>query len=647
MPDIVFFYLSDYEVLELSESKEHPADILDALDLELRLLVLLIPLDGCVVFPPSHYRESPICQKLVLRNSAFVNEGYLWLMMREATLKENAEKQAERYKNFIHIDKYRLAYLAGTDYGLSTFGFRVMSKGFLTGKKTMDIWEENIRKTGLNRGYPSSWIEELVRRVRDDEETPFIWERVRTVLHSMNFSAREERLLGIRAKISISYLEAHRTGNILLPSGSRVAREVLLPQGRRYNTYDLLRFQRVLQVAGVFRHIASFSPKKILRLKYKIPHVIYEIRSRLRKGFTTEQIIDDLRETKLEDEFQKAVKEIVFGGIEYLKREIFDEIEFKLSPDLEEFLIEKVETIEILARRFIRYEHPEGKIVNAESIRQFLRQFNTVRRASLILILLQNIIFIDREQMAEMFRYYCQNFIPLNERDKIILTNLGGPYDSSHLLSYYLGDVAMEVGIKCSDLRAILDKKTPSEATILFVDDNIASGKQAVDIFRDLLGLIREKELKEMHELELTSEQAENLKKFRIRLFTLIGFEEGKKKFVEVLQRLGLNVEEPYSFLKTEEKVGCFHPALTIFERPKDREECKTMCSEIGYQLFSDKTNWTDELRKERSLGYGNSQKLIVFFYNIPTSTLPILWKRGRYRGREWEPLFLRREKKL
>jgi len=204
----------------------------------------------------------------------------------------------------------------------------------------------------------------------------------------------------------------------------------------------------------------------------------------------------------------------------------------------------------------------------------------------------------------------------------------------------------MELGLEATNLRAILDWIDPAKKTILFVDDNIGSAKQAIDTFRELLGLIEEKELTERHEVKLTVPQIRKLKKFKLRLFTLVGFEEGKKDFVTQLRKLGLNVEEPYSFLKTEERIGCFHPASTMFDTSQEREACKAMCSEIGYQLFSDKTKWPDELKKERSLGYGNSQKLMVFLYNVPTSTLPVLWKRGTYNNKEWEPLFLRREKK-
>ena len=108
---------------------------------------------------------------------------------------------------------------------------------------------------------------------------------------------------------------------------------------------------------------------------------------------------------------------------------------------------------------------------------------------------------------------------------------------------------------------------------------------------------------------------------------------------------MGLNVVRVYSFTKLEEEIGCFHKSSELFSTNKEREITKNMVQDIVIHLFQDK-DWPEELKKERSLGYGNSQKLIVFFYNTPTSTLPIFWKKGNYNGKEWKPLFPRREKK-
>lgn len=314
------------------------------------------------------------------------------------------------------------------------------------------------------------------------------------------------------------------------------------------------------------------------------------------------------------------------------------------KKQIEKFLKDNSKIIEKLGGKFSQYQHPEGKIVDAKAIKSGLIQFETVERIRWALFLLEHITFIDRKMMIEMFSHYWNSHVSDDEKDKIILTNLGGPYDSSYLVSYFLGDIGMKNQIDTADLRTILEYENPEERIILFIDDNIGSGKQATDIFKELLG-IKEKELKESHVVPLNPTQSDKLKKFKLRIFTFVSFEEGKKKILNELKKLGLNVEDIYSFFKMEEKIGCFHPTSNVFPTPEDLKKAKNMCEEIGYQIFSDKTDWPDSLKRERALGYGNSQKLIVFFYNVPTSTLPILWKRGMYRNKEWEPLFLRREK--
>lgn len=341
-----------------------------------------------------------------------------------------------------------------------------------------------------------------------------------------------------------------------------------------------------------------------------------------------------------------ALEESDFCTIEEWGERVSMETNYVVDAEVEKFLEENDAKIERLGRKFSKYEHSEGQSVDAVAVKRWLQQFETVERVRWALILLENVEFIDRNRMKEMFVHYYTKVLPQEERDRVIVTNLGGPYDSSYLVSYFLGDMwGADLEVKSAGLRSILDNEDPKEKVILFVDDIIGSGKQAKNIFHTLLG-IEDVELRERHETKLTERQIEKLKTFKCRLFTFIGFQEGKSGWVQEMRRLGLNVEEPYSFQKEEEQVGCFHPARSVFDTPKDREGAQAMCSEIGYELFLDKRLWDEEKRKQRSLGYGNSQKLTVFFYNVPTSTLPILWKRGTYRGRKWGPLFLRREKK-
>jgi hypothetical protein len=170
------------------------------------------------------------------------------------------------------------------------------------------------------------------------------------------------------------------------------------------------------------------------------------------------------------------------------------------------------------------------------------------------------------------------------------------------------------------------------------LDDNLGSGKQAIRIFREWLNLER----KHLYVEALNSDEIDWLTKAKLIYLPIIGFEDkGMQDLPAFLGSKGLRLEIS-PVLKLREDQGCFHPVSGILAE-SDREEARKMASEIGHQLFA-KKNWTEEAKKGRALGYGNSQKLIVFWYNTPTCTLPILWAHGEYEGRPWMPLFPRRE---
>ena len=205
-----------------------------------------------------------------------------------------------------------------------------------------------------------------------------------------------------------------------------------------------------------------------------------------------------------------------------------------------------------------------------------------------------------------------------------------------------LRDVLRQEGIDVQDLRTILDEYADVDG-ILFVDDNIGSGKQSVQIFREWMN-IGDRVLNEYHVAPLTVEQRGSLGKKDIHVLTCVASRQGQAFVKAGLVDLGLNVKTVAAFADYDEQVGCFHPAVGVFPDSETRGKAEAMCRDIGAQLLSDK-RWPAERKANCALGYGNVQSLVVFFYNVPTTTLPVLWKSGKFRGREWFPLFPRREK--
>jgi hypothetical protein len=91
------------------------------------------------------------------------------------------------------------------------------------------------------------------------------------------------------------------------------------------------------------------------------------------------------------------------------------------------------------------------------------------------------------------------------------------------------------------------------------------------------------------------------------------------------------------------ESVKAFGPmSLIPWTSPEERDELKQFCVDVGYDLLEGRAaqkSWSDKRRKESALGYSDFQRLIVFPYSVPKSTLTFLWATGG-ENRRWLPLF-------
>ena len=295
-----------------------------------------------------------------------------------------------------------------------------------------------------------------------------------------------------------------------------------------------------------------------------------------------------------------------------------------------------------LENKFSQFDHIEGKRINKKRINNWLRQFGTLERAKLGLNILKNVDFYDRNRLKSCFKWLLQNHL---SNKKFIISILGNARDSSGIMSNIVsGDILMEEKYP-KPLQDILEQENPDQVSIIFFDDIIQSGSQTRTIFQEWFGL--KTDLNEPHVTALNTNQKERFKKFHVYLLFAYGFKRGIEN-VEVLLKKELRFVNCTikAFYYNHPNEKCFHPTSGIFYDPEDRLNAENMCREIGYNLFLDKDHWSKEKMYDNSLGYGNEQGLFVTFWNVPTTTLPILWKRGNYNDRIWEPLFLRRVKK-
>lgn len=308
------------------------------------------------------------------------------------------------------------------------------------------------------------------------------------------------------------------------------------------------------------------------------------------------------------------------------------------SQEQEAFFRKHAALITELARQF----QTHWSRIDEEKIKNWLRQFGDYRSITSVFSLLQHIHYIDDGKIADIFDDYYKK-ISSSDRNEIVLSRLGGGKDSTSLIGYLCSKIFDENKRKevvFDNIEALARTKNPKNTSVVFLDDTIGSGNQAIRIFSEWLGL-SEKQSEYVHRLSAGAE--EWLRQAKLTYFALIGFREGKERLFEFLASHQITIQV-HTAITMEESAGCFDASSLIFDNPQVRLHTKKIAEEIGFQLFADQEDWPTEKRRSMALGYRGAQKLIVFSYNTPNCTLPILWKMGNFNGKEWLPLFPRRD---
>lgn len=290
---------------------------------------------------------------------------------------------------------------------------------------------------------------------------------------------------------------------------------------------------------------------------------------------------------------------------------------------------------------FCQYQRPDGDQLKSYHFEKWVRQFGSSRNQEIAEVLLSEMDFYNTTTIKSMIEKVLDKKLKGQSSDSIGVATLGNPGDSSSLINYLCGTIFTKRRYHVENLSQLA--QNPKIETVILPDDNLGSGKQAVTIFRQWYGDPKV-ELKEKHVTKLYDAVQDWLRSKRVLVVTCMAYEEGERHLQECVQDLGLQIEVE-ALVRHDGEVGCFHSASRVFSDESSRQEAQKLIEEIGYQLLKSKKNWDEEKLRRHALGYGNNQGLTVFYYNTPTSTLPIFWATGTYNGTPWYPVFLRREK--
>ncbi len=270
----------------------------------------------------------------------------------------------------------------------------------------------------------------------------------------------------------------------------------------------------------------------------------------------------------------------------------------------------------------------QDRPITEDVVRAWLRQFGDNSKQRLMFHLLQNLRFYSQARIRQKLR----------EAQGIIFRDLvdrSGPRQvitdkrrrrSEELVSYiddigkrgptyaklYADEnrVATANVVEPGSLAKILATRQGLE-TLVFLDDFLGTGNSAIKYFT-----------------QLNAQCGEILRRSEITIYfvAVTGFLAAKDRLEQHLAqlRLPINVQlcDPL-----DESDRCFHVSSRIFPDELTRNEALNLATLIGSKLVPNDP-----------LGYGNVQSAVVFEYNCPNNTLPILWSSAN----GWRPLFKR-----
>ena len=275
--------------------------------------------------------------------------------------------------------------------------------------------------------------------------------------------------------------------------------------------------------------------------------------------------------------------------------------------------------------------------VTAAAVRDFARQFQGDDVVDGVLRILENCEVVGRSAIVHALDGFLRDH---DEFRGATLCLFGTLKDSGAITSYYANDIAPTFDMPVGDLPQALASGRP----ILFIDDFIGTGAQAVSIFEAWLGADPTIELNEDREAsQLVPQLVDALRERSVALVYPTGWSLGVRRLRHRARELGLRLALHVD--RMDENLPLAF-GRGIFEDAQQEDAVRSECERIGKALLVSRGTHLEAWAAERALGYGNQGLLLVFPYNTPSQTLTCLWSPGTLDGLPWRPIFPRRTKR-
>jgi len=277
---------------------------------------------------------------------------------------------------------------------------------------------------------------------------------------------------------------------------------------------------------------------------------------------------------------------------------------------------------------------PYKSTLQPNRIKDWLRQFEKEDMVEAALVVVENTRLIGRSDIDRVLDTFFQQ---QKEFQGSFLCMLGLPKDSSAVVAYYGADMAGKYKLEPTTLDQTLDPGKP----IVFVDDFIGSGEQAVSILETWFDRPRTVNLGEKRRSPLPERVQESLRQRKFAFVFSAGWSEGVDLLQNKINELRLDALI-YRGITEDALPTVFN--ITGFKSSSIQSDFLALCKQIGMALMI--SSGCDSAKiDERCLGYGNKANLVIFPYNTPAQTLTCMWASGQYDCVPWVPLFPRRKK--
>ena len=318
---------------------------------------------------------------------------------------------------------------------------------------------------------------------------------------------------------------------------------------------------------------------------------------------------------------------------------------FDASPQLLPCL--RSAELEEIAERFSEFSGEQGWRVKTQSVIAFVSQFSEKHRREIIGLLLDKSCFLFLNR-ADTIRLVVEalNKLEVQRPLRLVpLTPSSGQNIRNHIRSVIERE-GVSVHASLSHALSIVDTQGGS---VVFLDDNIASGTQASRQLDIYFGAEAEKAEGNYAIDPLDDRQKDIIRKCDIGAAFAIGYQSGREAFARAGRRHGLQLSEG--------KIVWGRPVNDVSGKGVVSDGLRSFLREIGEMVLrrrfereaeSEAPNWA----RERALGYADLEGLAITSFSVPTSTYPGLWCPGircapdgkpeEDIGTPWIPLFLR-----